>query len=50
MTEFGYNIEISALVTSAIKVVLIIVVAFALIWILKRVIHRIITARMPIIR
>ena len=50
MTEFGYNIEISALVTSAIKVVLIIVVAFALIWILKRVIHRIITARMPRIR
>ena len=50
MTEFGYNIEISALVTSAIKVVLIIVVAFALIWILKRIIHRIITARMPRIR
>ena len=50
MTEFGYNIEISALVTSAIKVVLIIVVAFALIWILKRIIRRIITARMPRIR
>lgn len=50
MTDYSYNIEISAIVTGAIKVVLIIIVAILLIWLSKKVIRRFITARISRIR
>lgn len=50
MTEYSYNIELSAIVTGAITVVLIIIVAIASIWLLKRVIRRVITNRISQIR
>ncbi len=50
MTEYSYNIELSAIVTGAITVALIIIVAIVLIWLVKRVIRRAITARISRIR
>ena len=50
MTEYSYNIELSAIVTGAITVALIIIVAIASIWLVKRVIRRAITARISRIR
>ncbi len=45
MIEDSYTIEWSAIVTGAIAVLLIIIVAIVLIWLLKRVIRRVITNR-----
>lgn len=50
MTEYSYNIELSAIVTGAITVALIIIVAIISIWLVKRVIRRAITARISRIR
>ncbi len=50
MPDFDFNFELSALATGAVKVVIIIIVTFILLWILKRAIHKIITARIPKIR
>ena len=50
MPDFDFNFELSALATGAVKVVIIIIVTFILLWILKRAIRKIITARIPKIR
>jgi len=50
MPDFDFNFELSTLVTGAVKVLLIVLVAVALIWVLKRAIHRVINARIPRVR
>jgi small conductance mechanosensitive channel len=50
MPDFDFNFELSAVATGAVKVIIIIVVTIILLWILKRAIRKIITARIPRIR
>lgn len=50
MIESSFNIEWSAIATGAIMIALIIIVAIALIWLLKRVIRRVITSHISKIR
>ena len=50
MLDYGFDFQLSSIVAGALRIVVIVVVALILIWILKRVIHRVITARMPRVR
>jgi small conductance mechanosensitive channel len=50
MPDFDFNFELSALATGAVKVVIILLVTVVMLWILKRAIRRIITARIPKLR
>jgi small-conductance mechanosensitive channel len=48
--DFEFNFELSALATGAAKIVIIIVVTLVLLWIMRKAIHKLITARIPRIR
>jgi small conductance mechanosensitive channel len=50
MPDFDFNFELSALATGAVKVLLIVVVTLVLLWIAKRAIRRIVSARIPTTR
>ena len=50
MTDFVFSFNLSTLATGAVRVVIILVVTFVLLWILKRAIHKIISARIPKLR
>jgi len=50
MPDFDFNFELSALATGAVKVLIIVLFTVVMLWILKRAIRRIITARIPKLR
>jgi len=50
MPDFGFNFELSALATGAVKVLIIVLVTWVILWIVKKAVRRVIGARIPRIR
>ncbi len=50
MPDFDFNFNLSAVVTGAIKIAVILVITLIVLWILRRAVHRLITARIPKVR
>lgn len=50
MPDFEFNFELSGLATGAVKVLIIVIITLVLLWIIKKAIRKLITARIPRIR
>ena len=50
MPDFDFNFELSAVVTGAVKVLVIVLVTWVLLWLIKKAVRRLINARIPRIR
>jgi small-conductance mechanosensitive channel len=50
MPEFDFNFDLSALATGAVKVLVIVLVTWVILWLIKKAVRRIIAARIPRIR
>ena len=50
MPDFNFNFELSAVVTGAVKVLVIVLVTWVLLWLIKKAVRRLINARIPRIR
>jgi small-conductance mechanosensitive channel len=50
MPDFNFNFDLSAVATGAVKVLIILAVTFIVIWVLRRMIHKVITVRIPKLR
>jgi small conductance mechanosensitive channel len=50
MPDFDFNFELSSLATGAVKVLIIILVTWVLLWVIKKAVRRLITSRIPRIR